>query len=480
MFSLVATLVGGGCLSLPGAFSRVGIGLGCFYLLFSGLLSAFSISLLLSCSRRTGAANYEEVALFSFGKKTKYAVMVLLILLTFLASVAYLVLARDLSSPLVESYIVGKSISLGEKNIVALVVLLFVSPFCYATSLQSLRFTSLLSLIALFFLSCAFIFRSIERSSDRATRAPDEPGWDPTKKVEWVSTSIADTLYAVPFFQLSYMCHFNVLPIHMGLRKPTKRRLDHVVFFTVLAAFTFYLIVSLTGYFYAYDHVCYDRGVVSSSICKDYVPDDILNVFDLRDTLIDTGRVGFLCALMLSYPLLILPCRDTILRLFQEIRSPQESRDDGYSSDGNDSVEYRILEDDTAVINTPGSPEFSTPMIQRNERQVSRDALRRFSCLSPQRLPHNFTTSTVLTLSLLTMIAVPNVSAVWTITGSSVSMLIGFVFPSLFYVKIRSPDGIFSPRRWNARMIAAWSLLVFSSLMGIVCTYTSCKTVFKF
>jgi len=505
VFSLVATMVGGGVLSLPYALQRTGVALGLVYLFGSGVISAFSIRLLISASRRSGAQSYEEVVERSFGVPAKYLTMLLLIAMTFLASVAYLVLGRDLAVPLVEAYIAGNSgLSKQGHNLVAICCLIPVIPLCYAKSLHSLRFTSLSCLLALFLLTGAVIWRCVDRAEHvRPIEADD---------IKWVSTDIESSLYAMPFFELSFMCHFNVLPVHSGLRKPTRHRLDCVVFSTIMSAVCFYTIVSIAGYLFAYDHKC---DAQSSSTCVDNVPDNILNAFNRDDALINVGRAGFLSSLMLSYPLLVLPCRDTAIRLGtllfvgdKKRRAASEAderllsrghQDDEINADGEvdgasgeaanarssaavrpgslDYLETPYNEEVLEIIDSSDSPEFRTPQLERTRRRLARTIMKPLQLWTKEGLLHVLVTSVILILSVFSMVAVPGVAVVWNLAGSSVSMLLGFILPAASYIALRSPDGFFKPSSHDFRFYAAWALLIFSIFMGIVCTFESIKQV---
>lgn len=106
VFNLVSTIVGGGILSLPYAFATAGVLLGGICLAVSAVASDFSVYILVSCARRTGATTYEEVALFAFGRPARTATVFLLFAVTFLTSVAYIVLARDLLTPIFHQYVI--------------------------------------------------------------------------------------------------------------------------------------------------------------------------------------------------------------------------------------------------------------------------------------------------------------------------------------------------------------------------------------
>jgi amino acid permease len=57
-FNLVATIVGGGILSLPLAFEKCGIGLGTLLVLLASVVTNISLYLLCQCARYTGATTY--------------------------------------------------------------------------------------------------------------------------------------------------------------------------------------------------------------------------------------------------------------------------------------------------------------------------------------------------------------------------------------------------------------------------------------
>ena len=478
IFNLIATMVGGGVLSLPYALAKAGVVLGLVYLLIAAGLSAYSIRLLLSCSRRSGATSYEEVALKAFGRKAQMLTMVLVILLTYLAIVAYLILARDLASPLVESYVVGKKLDAGERNLIAYVVIVMISPVCLANSVQSLKFTSLASIVALLVLTLSIMYRCIEWMEIRKTS-------NSSASVVYISTSVEDSIYAFPFMQVAFLCHFNVLPMHTGLRKPTKKRLDFVVNCTIMTASVIYIAVAVAGYYYAYDHVC-DKD--SSSSCVDGVADNILNVFDVRDLLINAGRVGLFGTICLSLPLLVLPCRQTLMRLFKADDDaetvPVERSGRDILPTVVDDIGYQAMDDTPGgerlgVITSDPSPEFRTAQIRRMRRQVYRlrDAQVSFQKLcSSDGAKNAFVTFLILCTAAMIMTIVPGIGLIWNLTGSTVSIILAFILPSSFYLKLRSGGRI---RCSDSRLVSAWALLILSCCTFVVCSVQSLMSIVK-
>ena len=78
IFNLCATIVGGGVLSLPLAFSKCGIILGTVLMIIAGIVTERSLYLLCICARTTGATSYGEVGKVAFGKYMEYFISLLL------------------------------------------------------------------------------------------------------------------------------------------------------------------------------------------------------------------------------------------------------------------------------------------------------------------------------------------------------------------------------------------------------------------
>ena len=161
VFALVSTIIGGGVLSLPYAFAKAGAVLGPLFLVASAAASDFSIYILVSSARRTGARNYEAVASAAFGRRARTATVLLLFVLTFMCCVAYIVLARDLTSPLVARW-AGLPPTAALDSVVCLVWVGLVLPACMRRSMSGLRYNSILSVTSISFLGVAIAVRAAQ------------------------------------------------------------------------------------------------------------------------------------------------------------------------------------------------------------------------------------------------------------------------------------------------------------------------------
>ena len=82
--------MGGGALSLPFAMACGGLGVGMLELALVGVISAFSLHLLVSCARRSGGESYVDVAKRCYGDRMQAVCSALILALTFLSTIAYL------------------------------------------------------------------------------------------------------------------------------------------------------------------------------------------------------------------------------------------------------------------------------------------------------------------------------------------------------------------------------------------------------
>lgn len=79
-FNLIATVCGGGVLSLPLCFARAGIFPTTILMAFCAVTTDFCLYILCSCARRTGGRNYGDVAKSAFGSVAEICATGLLVL----------------------------------------------------------------------------------------------------------------------------------------------------------------------------------------------------------------------------------------------------------------------------------------------------------------------------------------------------------------------------------------------------------------
>ncbi|CAM9672288.1 unnamed protein product, partial [Sphacelaria rigidula] len=105
--------------------------------------------------------------------------------------------------------------------LVTLISRVQISPTCTLKSLNALRALSFCSVMAVFLLT---VFIGI-----RAVGCACTEGVQVESINLWPQDGWAGALQAIPIYICAFACHFNVLPVHGELAKPTRERLHRMV-----------------------------------------------------------------------------------------------------------------------------------------------------------------------------------------------------------------------------------------------------------
>ena len=255
VFTLLSTIIGGGVLSLPFTLAGCGVGLGLFLIIFMAMTSAYSANLLVWSAHRSGGETYQDVALRTYGSTCATFVSVLVLLLVYMASIGYVVLMGDLSTrlfpPLMDCTCLpgetnGDVTSCQEKNrwIFMVICVGVVFPITLVKKISALRITSFISVISIIFLAGTLSWESVNDNMHHSYNDQILVELDPCiakhfhdrlKCIKWFKFDF-DVLLSIPILACSYMCHFNVLPMHKELRRATRKRMGSVITWTMCFA----------------------------------------------------------------------------------------------------------------------------------------------------------------------------------------------------------------------------------------------------
>ena len=398
-FNLVATIVGGGVLSLPLAFAKTGVLLGSALMIFAAFITDRSLYLLSLCARQTGASSYGEVGKHAFGARMEYFISLLIFTFLLFVLVAYMVLVRDIWTPIFD--LIFHEIN---GDLVLLAIVLMMSPFLVQKSLHALRFNCYIGFASVSILCMALCHH-----------AWISPAFETSDTVLFVTDSFQDILFSFPIITLSFLSHFNILPIQSALVRPNRTRIMLVIDGAVMACFALQFLFGLGGYLYA--------GL-------DTKGNILLNCDLHQNVLFLLGRVGCGITLMLAMPMMLLPCRDSILDVLNKIVSKRQNE------------EHFSLTTGTL----PPSPRES---LQDNQ--------------------YVFYGSTIMiaTGCYFGAVAAPDVARVWSLCGSSMAFLIAFILPSACYLELQRRSPSHDNKVW---IVFSWALLVFSVISAIACT----------
>lgn len=242
IFNLVATVCGGGVLSLPMAFSKAGLIPSFLLMVFAAGITNFAMYILCSCARRTGGRSYGDVMRNAFGPLAEIGATVLLFFLLMMVLVAYMVLLKDIWTPVIFNLLpslenmfvtantVDKDAAIDKASDSMLIVLLvLVLPLLLRTDFHALRHTCYVGFASAVVLMIGVIQQAVTRNWIL------EPGIF-TQKVLWVG-DVDGIMYAFPIIVLSFFSIYNVLTVHSALYNPTRSRVKFVLDGTIALCF---------------------------------------------------------------------------------------------------------------------------------------------------------------------------------------------------------------------------------------------------
>lgn len=413
IFTLVSTMVGGGILSLPFAFQQGGFIMTSLILLAVLMASTHGAFLIINSKRycQGKIKNVEDVAKIAFGNKGKILTQVVIIVTLFLCSVAYWILITDQIEPIIV-LLCGPHSFWSKKIIILTIPMIVIFPITLLKSLSALRFTSVLSVMCVVFLSGVVIFKSIKNDIGGPVGNPSNP-------VQWWPQDFGGLLTAIAISGLTFSCHFNILPMHGELQHQTRANKRIILYTAMALTYVLNLLVSFFGFFQF----------------RQYIDQDITRNYRHDDFLVNIGRVALALTLLLSFPLLIFPCRAVINRLIWRIESK------------------------TLLQSQPSTA-------------PSRSHLSNATRTGPSRVMWLLETGLLVFLGYILAYYIPQVAMVWGFVGAIGTTIMIYILPPAFYLRVR-----IHPPRPDLKQIAAWGLMLTGLAVLIVCTYQSFANV---
>mmetsp|Transcript_8737 Transcript_8737/g.20914 ORF Transcript_8737/g.20914 Transcript_8737/m.20914 type:complete len:459 (+) Transcript_8737:118-1494(+) len=430
-FNLTATILGGGVLSLPLAFEKCGVMLGSLLMIVSMAITERALFLLCICARISGATTYGEVGKAAFGTKGEYGISMVLFVYLMFVTVAFMILVQDIWTSIV-SMVARKDLDDVNQDWVLLVVLILMSPCFIQRSLHALRFNCYIG-----FASIPILLLALWH--DVATEPIEmEP-------LQWTN-SFNDVLFAFPIINLSFLCVFNVLPVQAALIRPSRKRMQLVIDGAIGFAFIIMIPFGICGYMYSGKNT---DGNILNNIPA---PSDWM-AGGIGTQLFFLGRFGCGVTLTLAMPLMLLPCRDTLLELLDvALFGPHIVEPRGEKlpllSRATSTMSERSVQDPIIVT-------------KRNERRLNENSWVRY-----------LLTFLILDVCYMVAIHAPGVAVVWSLVGSSMAFLIAFILPSACYIKIQQ-DSHFPNDESTAWLWFAQGLFVLAVIAVVACTSQS-------
>lgn len=473
IFNLIATIVGGGVLSVPYAFSKCGGALyGILWMLLAAICTDQSCSWLCWCARQetgTVLASYGQVGHAAFGPLFEVFISALLFVFLVFVLIAYMVLVKDIWTPVICTLFLPNTdtrtltpTQLQERDdywgpLVLLATILFMAPFLLQKTLHALRFNCYVGFASVSILCLALCYHALVDPITANTTA--------TTNVLFAASfwfqppnSTQDVITAFPILMLSFLCHFNVNPIQKALRNPTVARVESVIHYSMVGCTLLMTLFGLAGYAYVVNYGASVQGNI------------LLNAEQQQqqqstDLLLTLGRIGCGITIMLAMAMMILPCRDSLLEVLDTMLEYWHCRSTPPTSNNLPMTEATPLVTTTTTTSTP----TAHPILASFTDNV---------------IAHYASTCAIVVVCYISAIKVPGVAIVWSLCGSSMAFSIAFILPAACFLQIVHQRELEQENGKRTLVVAstgskalAWALLVLSLLAAIVCTTQTIELV---
>lgn len=216
IINLLNTIIGAGTLAMPSAMSHFGILLGVVVILWSGFTSAFGLYLQSRCSRYLDRGSASFFALSQLTYPNAAVIFDAAIAIKcFGVGVSYMIIIGDLMPGVAEGFD-SRAVEVAflmNRHFWITAFMLIIIPLCFLRRLDSLKYTSIVALVAIGYLIVLVVYHF---ASDQLA---------PREKVRIISWGgPVEALSSLPVVIFAYTCHQNMFSILNELDRNTPAR----------------------------------------------------------------------------------------------------------------------------------------------------------------------------------------------------------------------------------------------------------------
>lgn len=383
--SLVKTIIGAGLLSMPLAYSTDGLIFGTFIILLAAVTSGYGLFLQCYVSKYVPPQHATFFNLCSISYPHLSVVFDCAIAIQcFGCGISYLVLIRDLM-PTIVPYIPFIEES-HYKTFWLAASTLFTVPLSFLKNLDSLKYTSILALVAIFYMALLVVSHYFVGDIQR------------NGAITLFPTSARGVFSTFSIIVFAFTGHQNMFSIINEARDKSLTSLTKLVNFAIFLSSLLFIIVGLTGY------LTFGQDVDGNVILL--YPNGVTTTI---------ARFAIVFMVVFSFPLMIHPARISINNIYYWVR-------------------MNVLEKEEVV------DENSALLQGQNESNIGEDAEQGKTHLAHVvPFPHiNFVivTTALLIVAYTLAITLKSFALVLAVVGATGSTAISFILPGLFGFKL--------------------------------------------
>lgn len=286
-FNYINSIVGSGIIGMSYALHQGGVLVGLATFVLLGVLTDYSLILLIKSAQLCGANSYAGVMSAAFGTPGYVLISLLQFLYPIIAMVSYNVIVGDTVTKVVVYYadLAADSVWSRRELFITLTTLLLTLPLSLHRGMVRLARFSFVALCVIAFVLCAVFVRiftlgpSVPQSADAWTLARPQ-----------LTQSIAISSFA-------FMCHHSTFLVYGSLKHPSEERWKRLTHTSVAISTLIEILFAVFGY----------------ATFTGYVQGDLLENYCRDDHLMNAARILFSLTILLTYPIECFVARDTVL-----------------------------------------------------------------------------------------------------------------------------------------------------------------------
>ncbi|KAL2644177.1 hypothetical protein R1flu_011764 [Riccia fluitans] len=316
VLNLCNSAIGAGVLSFPYGFRQTGILGGLFFIGVIWVIEVFALCLLVRVAEKYNSESYQQLVQSVLGSNLAILTSVTMITFVIGAMISYLIITGDVFGPVFAEFFGENSILANRRVVIVLFTVFVILPLAMKTTLKSLKYSSVISVVMLAYLTVALVTIGT-KSLVLNGFPPNVLIWDAGKKA-FVVIDVA---------VMAFQCHIQVITIFSELsehpkpffgaekymleeslldeeiisqiskRQRTERvkRMDAVIFLSMSVCLVGFCLVGLFGYLLFPD-----------------VESDVLKSFGGENQFMNFARVGMAMVGIVCYPVQHFPARSIV------------------------------------------------------------------------------------------------------------------------------------------------------------------------
>lgn len=324
IFNLANTIIGSGVLAMPYACKEAGAIMFPVLLILTGILANYAISLLFASTEKLQARlaaekqrgdlegreslighgdghgtemNYPIMGRHLLGKRGELVASWAVTLQQIGACIAYIVIVADVLTKVVELVLGDNSVFAKRYMIQLIVVIAIIFPLTLLKKMDSLKYTSFLSL----FFIISFILAVVCTSAYKLTHDDYTVTSEPVEgEMQTAPGSFKGFFKTLPLLCFAFLCHQNAFPIYNELEGASLGKMNQISIISMGICGSAYLLTAFFGY----------------AVFKDTVDADLLKNYEVKgtdvSTLMNVVRVGFGLSFTFSYPIILFEARHNL------------------------------------------------------------------------------------------------------------------------------------------------------------------------